>query len=503
MSTFPISDEPKLGEKAHHAQINHSPDTKQPIDSEGASIVAEFDQHATKRLLRKMDIRLIPFVALLYLLSFLDRTNIGNARLAKLEVDLHMVGLNYSTALAIFFPFYVLAGLPSNIMMERTRPSRWIPFITVTWGFICCMMGIVKNLDGLLAARAFLGIAQGGLFPGVSFYITMWYRRHECGLRMALFFSAATAAGAFGGVLARALIAMDGTAGRPGWAWIFIIEGVITVALGLVAFFAMQDYPETATFLTPEEKTEVERRLKADRNGLADEWDLLYVKQALTDWKIWVQMLINIGIYMPLYSISLFLPTIVRSLGYQDNTAQLMSAPPYLLACILCIAAGVVGDRIGQRGMIIATFNVIAMIGFILLVSSTNGTVKYIGTFFAAAGIYPNIPQAVAWTGNNIGGSTKRGIGIAMHVGFGNLAGIIAAFLYPVKDQPHYRPGNATHIGSLAMSTVLCMLMTVYLRRENARRDAKYHKKPSEYTDEEKEKERDRGDNASFFRYTL
>jgi hypothetical protein len=101
------------------------------------------------------------------------------------------------------------------------------------------------------------------------------------------------------------------------------------------------------------------------------------------------------------------------------------------------------------------------------------------------------------------GGSAKRGVGIAMHVGFGNLAGIIAAFLYPIKYQPQYRPGNSTHIGSLAMSTVLCVLMSTYLRRENGRRDARNNKKPDEYTEEEKHKERELGDNASYFRYTV
>jgi len=164
-----------------------------------------FDPKSTKRLLRKIDLHLIPFLALLYLLSFLDRTNIGNARLAGLERDLGMTGLQYNNALAVFFPFYVLAEVPSNLMMKATRPSLWIPFIMLCWGLVCTMMGLVSNYAGLMAARSFLGFAEGGLFPGVTFFITMWYRRSECGFRMAIFSSAATAAGAFGGLLARAM----------------------------------------------------------------------------------------------------------------------------------------------------------------------------------------------------------------------------------------------------------------------------------------------------------
>lgn len=137
-----------------------------------------------------------------------------------------------------------------------------------------------------------------------------------------------------------------------------------------------------------------------------------------------------------------------------------------------------------------------------MLISSHNSGVKYAGTFFAAAGIYPNVPQGVAWNGNNIGGSLKRGVGIAMHVGCGNLGGVISGFIYLSKDSPEFYPGHGTLIATLTMSTILSIIMTIYLRRENARRDREY-KKPEEYTEEEKRMERHKGDHASFFRYTV
>jgi MFS family permease len=182
-------------------------------------------------------------------LSFLDRTNIGNARLAGLEKDLKMKGLDYNIALAVFFPFYVAAEIPSNMMLKKLRPSVWFTIIMIAWAICTTLMGIVKNFHGLLVARMFLGIAEGGLFPGVTFYITMWYRRHECGLRMALFFSAATAAGAFGGLLARGITEMAGIGGRPGWSWIFIIEGLLTFVVACVAYWVINDYPKTQVLL--------------------------------------------------------------------------------------------------------------------------------------------------------------------------------------------------------------------------------------------------------------
>ncbi|KIW27007.1 uncharacterized protein PV07_06789 [Cladophialophora immunda] len=461
-----------------------------------------FDVKATKKLIRKIDWTLLPFLALLYLLSFLDRTNIGNARLAGLEKDLGMAGLDYNVALAIFFPFYVLVEPLSNLMMKRTRPSIWIPSIMVAWGVCTTLMGLVHNFPGLLVARAALGIAEGGLFPGVTFYITMWYKRHECGLRMAVFFSAATAAGAFGGLLARGIIEMDGVGGKSGWSWIFILEGLLTLIIAIIAFWTMNDYPSTAKFLTPEERHEVSRRLERDRSSLADEFNMKYCWDALKDWKIWVHMFITIGIYTPLYSVSLFLPTIVKTLGYTNETAQLMTVPPYIVACFCCITGGYAADKLKTRGLFMIGFNCAALLGLILLISSQNPHVKYTGCFFFVAGIYPNVPQGVAWNGNNIGGSLKRAVGIAMHVGFGNLGGAVSGFIYLSSDSPKFTKGHAILIAMLSASTCLQVFMTTYLRRENARRDREY--KPLEqYTEQDKAAEREKGDNATFFRYTV
>lgn len=142
------------------------------------------------------------------------------------------------------------------------------------------------------------------------------------------------------------------------------------------------------------------------------------------------------------------------------------------------------------------------MVGLIMLMATTNNHVKYAGCFLLASGIYPNVPQGVAWNGNNIGGSLKRGVGIAMHVGFGNMGGMIAAYLYQAKDRPTYFPGHGTLLAFQAMAMTLSIFMTIYLRRENARRD-RMHKPPSEYTEAEREAERELGDKASFFRYTV
>ncbi|KAF4626079.1 hypothetical protein G7Y89_g12079 [Cudoniella acicularis] len=330
----------------------------------------------------------------------------------------------------------------------------------------------------------------------------MWYRRHECGFRMAMFFSAATAAGAFGGLLARGISALDGSGGSSGWRWIFILEGALTLCVGSVSYWVIKDYPSTATCLATAERVEVERRLAADQNAMSNEFHMKYFYQALRDWKIWVNCVIAIGIFTPLYSISLFLPTILKELGYSNNAAQLMTVPPYVAACICTLASNYFADKAGQRGIFMVGFERIAIAGFLLLLMSGILHVQYAGTFLAAASIFSLVPMIGAWNSKNVGGSLKREVGIAMQVGFGNLGGIIAAFVYQSKDEPRFIRDHAILIGLVSMSLVLTIFMTIYLRRENARRDAllsEQHVFLENYRIETKIEQREKGDNALFY----
>jgi len=402
-------------------------------------------------------------------LCFLDRTNIGNAKLDNLETDLGLVGIQYNDCLAILFPFYIAAEIPSNMMMKRIRPSIWLTFIMFFWSIMMISQGFVKNYSGLMATRVFLGLFEGGLYPGVNYYITQWYCRGECGFRMALFFSAATLAGAFGGILARGIAEMNGVAGIAAWAWIFILEGLASVVVSLGAYWMIYDYPSEATFLTADERDEVKRRLDADSGHLSNDFDLKYVWQAIKDWKIYVHMLICMAGFCPIYSFSLFLPTIIKNMGYTANNAQLMSVPPYVCACFFTITASWFADRYRQRGIFLLGFQLVAVAGFAMLAGSGNASIQYGGTVLAAIGektppcegfdlydthslisclgIYPQIPLGLAWNSGNIGGSLKKGTGIAMQVMAGNCGGIVASYVYLNRDAPRFIKGHSILIG--------------------------------------------------------
>lgn len=190
-----------------------------------SEVLADIDHEAEDKLIRKMDMYIVPTVMMTYLLCFLDRTNIGNARLFSLEEDLGLKGDQFQIAVSILFVTYVLVEVPSNLLIKRLRPSRWIGFITFGWGVVATLMGVVQSFGGLVACRLLLGLLEGGMFPGLVVYLTMFYTKKQLALRMAYLFVASALAGAFGGLLAYGIGFMDGIAGQSGWRWIFIIEG--------------------------------------------------------------------------------------------------------------------------------------------------------------------------------------------------------------------------------------------------------------------------------------
>ncbi|KAL8731511.1 MAG: hypothetical protein Q9166_003357 [cf. Caloplaca sp. 2 TL-2023] len=470
----PSDDEKKVGATSTEFQaIGHGELPSDPDAGLSQGEKAKID----RRLLWKLDLRLIPWLCLLYLISFLDRTNIGNARLVHLEDDLNITGGQYNAALSLFFVSYSLAEPLTNVLLKRLRPSIFIPIIMLLWGICMTTMGLVHNFQGLMAARFFLGLTEAGLFPGINYYLSCWYRRDEFGIRAAIFFSAAAVSGSFGGLLAAAIGKMAGVGGKPGWAWIFILEGLATILIGVASFWMVFDFPDEATFLSEVDRERVIRRLKADQQSSAEHEDfqMAYFWASVKDWKTWLYATIYMGCVGPLYAFSLFLPTIIGpdGLGYKDTTAQLLSVPPYAVAAVLTVTIGAVADRTRQRGLCNMGVSVLGIIGFAMLLGSRDPHVQYAGTFLGALGIYPCIANTITWVSNNTEGVYKRGVTMGFVIGWGNLNGVVSSNIYRGKDKPRYYVGHGVLISYLVLFLLGgSALQYVLLRRENAKRRA-------------------------------
>lgn len=456
-----------------------------------------------RKLMWRVDLHLVPWLSLLYLMSFLDRTNIGNARLAGLQKDLNMTDPNYNMSLTIFFISYALCEPATNALLKRLTPRIFFTGIIIVWGIIQTLMGICHNYEGLLAARFFLGVAEAGLFPGVNYYLSCWYKGSEIGVRSAVFFSAAALAGSFGGLLAAAIAQMHGIAGVPGWAWIFIIEGIATVFVGIFCWWLVFDWPETARFLTPDDRVRVQRRLIMSRQGkTAEDFDKRHMWEAVKDWKTYGYMVVYMGCLVPLYCFSLFLPTILRGMGYQGTHAQLLSVPPYAVAALLTVAVGFFADRTRYRGYCNMATVTIGIVGFVMLIASQDPRVQYAGTFLGAAGIYPTISNTLSWVINNTEGSLKRAVVLGMVVGWGNLNGVVSSNIYLGHENPRFWTGH----GIVLAYQVLFLLggsvfMHVALRKMNA--DRASGKLNAEWDALDDEQKWIKGDRRPDFVYTL
>ncbi|PWW72079.1 MFS general substrate transporter [Tuber magnatum] len=426
-----------------------------------------------KKLVRKLDMRLIPWLCLLYLASFLDRTNIGNAKIEGLMDDLGMTSGQYNACLTIFFVSYALFEPISNILLKRMKPRIYIPLIMVLWGICMTFMGFCHNFSGMMAARWFLGLTEAGLFPGVNYYLSCWYKRREFGIRAAIFFSAAAVSGSFGGLLAAAISQMNGVGGKRGWAWIFILEGLATVLIGVISFWVVADFPEDAKFLSPEDRARVLRRLRNDRQSSAgyEDFKMLYLWQSLKDWKTYTGMLIYMGVAGTLYAFSLFLPTIIKEMGYSATRAQLLTVPPYAAACILTILVGWWSDRSNRRGIFNIATSLLAVVGFCILLGSDSAALSYVAVFLSALGIYPCISNTITWVSNNVEGVYKRGVTLGFVIGWGNLNGVMSSNIYRRVDAPHYRLGHGVVLGYLSICLLGgSVLNWALLRRENEKR---------------------------------
>ncbi|KAI9930596.1 hypothetical protein MW887_011350 [Aspergillus wentii] len=429
-----------------------------PADATGASSLAEENVGINeKKLLRKLDYRLLPPLTILYLLSFLDRSNVGNARLEGMATDINMTGDQYLTGLTLYFIGYVVFEVPCNIVLKKTTPRIWLPTLTLVWGIVATLLGVVQNYAGYLTSRTALGIAESGLFPGVVFYLSMWYKRNEQHYRVALFFSAASLAGAFGGILAWGIAHMKGVGGYNGWRWIFILEGLLTVIMSCIAYFWVYNYPATAEFLSEEERAFIQFRLKSDNDSTRDEefsWSA--VQDAFKDPKVWLYGLGFHTMSLPLYTLSLFL---------------LLTVPPYAVAFVLTITVAVFSERTHLRAPFIMGSSALGCIGYILLLAQKRPGVSYLGTFFAAAGIYPAVAIVLSWPANNVSGQTKRCIANAMQISIGNLGAVLGTQLYRTETAPRYYLGHSFALGYLVANIIVVAILWQVLKRENAEKE--------------------------------
>jgi len=464
--------------------------------------LAETDPAVVKKIIRRCDYRILPVMSVLYLLSFLDRTAIGNARIAGLTKDLKMTPREYAASVTVFFILYGLLEVPSNLMLKKYGAKRWIPFIMFCWGVVMTLTALVKSYEGLLVARLFLGGAEAGLFPGITYYLTTWYVRAEAQVRVGFFFGAATIAGAFGGLLAFGLTKIHTETLKP-WAMIFLVEGLMTCVAAIAAYFFIFDSPKTSSFLSKEEQEILTNRLRYDGVAvpMSDHFSWKFVRTAFVDWKLWMVFQIYVCSLCAVYSIALNLPSITVGLGYSGPEAQLITVPVYVFSSILVIVLAIIADKYAIRSPMILLGLIMSFIGYLIMYLSYTPGVRYFGAFLASGGAYSSFPGVVCLSTNNVGGKTKRSTEIGLLVGIGGMCGMISSNIFPSTDGPHYGPGCLINVGLTAYGILMTVLNVFLLKRANRSKQARIDSgEAAKLTETELS---DLGDESPFFKYTI
>ncbi|BFM63978.1 MFS transporter [Acinetobacter baumannii] len=388
---------------------------------------SEVDTTVRKSAYRKIAFRLMPFLMLCYFCAYLDRVNVGFAKLQMMS-DLQFSEAAYGLGAGIFFIGYFLCEVPSNIVLHKVGARRWIARIMITWGILSGCFAFVQTEWQFYTLRFLLGVAEAGLAPGLLLYLTYWFPSYRRARMTVLWFIAIPISGMIGGPLSGLIMdRMSGVHGWFGWQWMFVIEAIPTVIVGLLVLAVLKDSVQDANWLTQDEKNLVKQELAQDnqhKEGHAS------VKEFIADKRLWLLAGIYFCVVMGQYAITFWLPTLIRNSGISDNWhIGLLTSLPYMCAIVVMILAGRSGDHFQERRwhLIIPMCAGAIALTFATLFAS-NLTFSLICLCIAASGVLT--ASSLFWMlPTNFLGGVSAAAGIAAVNSFANLAGFCSPYL--------------------------------------------------------------------------
>ncbi|KAL5342661.1 major facilitator superfamily domain-containing protein [Aspergillus crustosus] len=429
----------------------------------------EWHKQMTRRLLRKVDFHLLPLLVIMYLLNFLDRNNLSQARLGTLEEDLGMSGTDFNLATSILFVGYLLMQLPSNLLLTRVRPSLFLGIAMGIWGVISACQAAAQSFAGLVVARFFLGFVEAPFFPGAVMLMSSWYTRQELSYRIAWFYAGSSLANAFGGLIGAGVLGnLHMSHGISGWRWLFIIEGVLTVALSMLVPLLLPNYPATTNWLEDEEKAYAQWRLINDA-GEADDTSASSIKEAL--YMVFTDKRIYLFIFLQHCSLlsqtfQYFFPSIVQTLNYSNIETLLITAPVWIATFLVSLVVTWTSGKTNDRSIHIVCLMMVSIVGNIICTSSTNIGARFFGMFLMPMGAVSAYQIIIAWVANSFPRPlVKRSAAIATANMIGNTASIYGSYMWPASSGPRYIPGGGATAGvALVVAMMAWVIRTVHLR---------------------------------------
>ena len=379
-------------------------------------------------VISKVTWHLFPFMIVLTMVNFIDRTNIGLAALT-MNKDLGIDPATFGLAAGIFFLGYVLFEVPSNIVLHRVGANIWLARIMFTWGLVSMGMAFVNGASGLYIMRFLLGVAEAGFIPGMTLYILLWIPLRQRARITAYWILATPFAGIVGGPLGGLLLQLDGVLGFKGWQWLFIAEGLPAVILAIVTYFYLTPTPAKAQWLNEDERQWLQRTLAAEDEKIhADAQQKFTIGAALLNWRVLVLGLLYIGMNMGLQGINNWMPTIIKSLGTMSNLqVSSVTAIPWICGAVAAVLWGRYSDRHNERYVTLAIALIVGAIGFVASAYVGSPLLGIICLSVAVMGIIAGYTVFWVVPGTFLTGAAVAG-GIALVNSLGNLGGFIAPF---------------------------------------------------------------------------
>ncbi|RSH95731.1 hypothetical protein EHS25_000823 [Saitozyma podzolica] len=428
----------------------------------------EFDQHQ-KKLLRKIDLRLLPTLFILLILNYLDRNALASARVQGIEKDLGMKGNDFNVAISILFAGYILGQVPSNLILSRVRPSIYLSGFVALWGQSALAQPRPTTLRTWSSFGFSSALPSRPTSPARYFCFLLGTPRKSshCGLPLSVLkamsrtSSELTGAGVQGG--------MDGLAGIASWRWLFILEGAITVAAAIAAAFILPDYPATTKWLNDKEKAIAIYRLEKDTGVKDDDTMTLFqsFKTAVVDYKLWLLAMIIVT-KTTAGAVTQFIPTVVNTFGMNKVTTLLLTAPPYLVAAVLALTISWSSDRRPERCYHLLAPIVFGMVGFIIAATTKATAPRYFSLFLMVGGLFGSYNVALAWISSTFPRPrAKRAAAYATINSLGNIAQIWSPYLYDSSFGPSYTIAFVTNTIMSAVAVLFCLILRWCLAREN------------------------------------
>ncbi|WP_207002325.1 MFS transporter [Trinickia mobilis] len=400
------------------------------------------------RTYAKVTWRIVPFLMFCYLVAYLDRVNVGFAKL-QMSADLHFSDTVYGLGAGIFFIAYFLVEIPSNIILHRVGARLWMARIMITWGVISSGMAFVTTPTAFYVMRFLLGLAEAGFYPGVILYLSYWYPSHRRGKMFAAFAAAVPLSGLIGGPLSGLVLhSFSGVMNYAGWQWLFFMEGIPSIAAGIGAIFLLTDGIKKAKWLTPEERALLDAQIRADSTHKAER----SLREIFTNGRVWLLTGIYFCLICGFYTVGFWLPTLIASTGVSDPLqVGLLTAIPYGAAAVTMLLVSRSADRRRERRWHLAFTAVLGGVGLIMSAAFGHHPVlAMVGLTLAAMGGLSTLPMFWSLPTAFLGGSAAAA-GIALINSWGNLAGFVSPYLIGfIKDVT-----NSTNLGLYAMAGAL------------------------------------------------